>query len=116
MSKITISVRSHIKIEDIENLLYSAAQGTHYWSTNGLDYESEVKKAVHPKNSGAKVRDIEADEPVTYILNLTMIKKGLTVMAKKQPAEFADFIKGNYDMTTGDVFLQCCLFGEVIYG
>jgi len=38
------------------------------------------------------------------------------VMAKKEPRHFADFLKEDYDETTGDVFLQCCLFGEVIYG
>ena len=44
------------------------------------------------------------------------IKRGLTVMAKKERKHFVDFLNEDYDETTADVFLQCCLFGEVIYG
>lgn len=119
MSKITISVRTHIKLEDIENLLDSASRGSSYWSdSEKLGYESYVKKVVSESESGIDIEDFEAEKknPQHHILDLSKIKKGLTVMAKKQPQDFADFIKGDYDQNTGDVFLQCCLFGEVIYG
>lgn len=51
-----------------------------------------------------------------YRLNLASIKKGLQVMADKFPKHFADVTNDNADATTGDVFLQCALFGDVIYG
>lgn len=62
------------------------------------------------------------------ILSLESIQQGLDLMAKglldgkDKPVKdhylqhFADFLAGNDDATTGDIFLQLCLFGEVIYG
>ena len=44
------------------------------------------------------------------------ILRGLEVMADKYPNHFGDAISGNDDATTGDVFLQCCVFGDVLYG
>jgi hypothetical protein len=32
------------------------------------------------------------------------------------PRHFADVLNENDDAGTGDVFLQCCLFGEIIFG
>ena len=122
--KITIAIRSHISIESIKYLLDSASRGAHYWAINNLGYENEVNKAV--SEIGVKIEDLESKEakegvnrfanPKIHILNMKKIKRGLTAMAKKEPSHFADFLKENYDETTGDVFLQCCLFGEVIYG
>lgn len=126
VNSLTISVRSHIKFEDIKNLLDSASRGSAYWCRSDLAYESETDCALTPQ--GIEIEDCEETEerfvggiwkkyqPKIHNLNLQMIKKGLTVMAKKFPNDFADFIKGDYDMNTGDTFLQCCIFGEVIYG
>lgn len=44
------------------------------------------------------------------------LAQGLSVMAKIAPRHFADFLAGNEDATTGDVFLQCVTLGEVKYG
>jgi hypothetical protein len=40
----------------------------------------------------------------------------LALMAEKEPRHFGDFMGENDDATTSDVFLQLCLFGEVVYG
>lgn len=48
-------------------------------------------------------------------LNLKTIKKGLQVFAEKYPAHFADLVNDKTDAITGDVFLQCCVFGEIVY-
>ena len=115
--KITIAIRSHINKEDVKNLLNSAGRGASYWAGTGLAYESETEKAL--TEEGVEIQDIESGNdinPKIYVLNLKKIKRGLTVMAKKQPSDFADFIKGDGDNDTGDIFLQCCIFGEVIYG
>jgi hypothetical protein len=37
-------------------------------------------------------------------------------MVEKYPRHYADFKDGDEDASTGDVFLQCCIFGEVVYG
>lgn len=49
-------------------------------------------------------------------LDLEAIGRGLKIMANKYPHHFADFIQENDDATTGDVFIQCCLLGEIVYG
>lgn len=111
--KITISVRTHIDIEDIKDLLDSASRGSNYWADASiLAYESGTRRAL--TLTGVQIDDNEDEQVCT--LNLAKIKRGLTVMAKKQPSDFADFIAGNGDNNTGDTFLQCCLFGEVKYG
>ena len=113
--KLTLSVRTHISYEDIKNLLDSASRGADYWARTELAYESETEKALTVKGVG--IIDFEdEDYGTTYVLNLKKIKRGLTSMAKKDPKHFADFISEDYDMITGDVFLQHCLFGEIIYG
>jgi hypothetical protein len=50
------------------------------------------------------------------MLDRVAILEGLRIMAEKEPRHFADFMTENDDADTGDVFLQCCLYGEVIYG
>lgn len=114
MSNISISVRSHFTREQIEDLLDIAGRGSAYWSTNSrqLEYPRFVKRVFDTK--GVWIADSEENEKL-HILNLVKIKKGLTCMAKKYPKQFSDFLVGNGDMETGDVFLQCCLFNEIIY-
>ncbi len=70
---------------------------------------------------GGKIifRDIsgETDTPdKEYMLDLQSIQDGLQLMADKHIRHFSDFIAENDDAITGDVFLQCCLFKDVIYG
>ncbi len=44
------------------------------------------------------------------------LENGLKVMADKHPRHFANMMIEDGDAETADVFLQCCLFGEVRYG
>jgi CBS domain-containing protein len=41
---------------------------------------------------------------------------GLQTMADNYPNHWHDFINDNEDAATSDVFLQCCLYGEAIFG
>lgn len=112
MGKIILKVVHSINIEDIKDLLDSAGRGAEYWSINQLGYESEVNDLC---NGGfSNVFDCETRKDIK--LTLKKIEKGLRIMAVKYPIDFAGFIESNYDRDTGDTFLQCCLFGEVIYG
>ncbi len=60
--------------------------------------------------------DLEDEKAEHKNLTIEAIKGGVKIMAEKYPRHFGDWIGENDDATTGDVFLQCCLFGEVIYG
>jgi len=60
--------------------------------------------------------DLEDEEAEHKNLTIEAIQRGVKIMAEKYPRHFGDWIAENDDATTGDVFLQCCLFGEVVYG
>jgi hypothetical protein len=50
------------------------------------------------------------------ILDRKAITRGLQVMFEKYPRHFANMVGVGGDAETGDVFLQCCIFGEIIFG
>jgi hypothetical protein len=49
------------------------------------------------------------------LLTRNKIALGIQAMVEKCPHHFADFFKEGGDATTADVFIQMCLFGEIIY-
>lgn len=51
----------------------------------------------------------------TYELSLDKLKKGLRIMATEYPHHFKDVIDETGDATTGDVLVQCSLFGDIVY-
>ena len=56
----------------------------------------------------------QLDEP--FRLDRKALLKGLEVMREKYSHHFVDAVNGNGDAITGDVFLQCAVFGELVYG
>lgn len=125
----TISVRVHVPLSEIENLLYSARQGTRYWvneepeptintdnqisGLSFLEYEKDVKEFMNGKLE-LFVFDGEEDDK-KHILNVAKIKKGLTAMAKNEKWHFTNIVNGETDMDTSDALIQCALFGKIIY-
>jgi hypothetical protein len=74
-----------------------------------------------PLTEGGKIVCTIQDEHtkgagVIYVLDRAAITRGLVAMKEKAPRHFGDALADNDDATTGDVFLQLCLFDEVIYG
>jgi hypothetical protein len=71
----------------------------------------------YPLNEGGAVR-METTEQVAQKLELRLdiIAQGLEVLATYYPRHFADLVNDNADSITADALLQCCLFGEIIYG
>lgn len=120
------------KITDgrVASLLCDALEGgANYWI-------SDVSQGVAPTGKlstedyfhwsqwwpicGGSVEIVECDpdtgETKKHTLDRSTIEKGLTSMAEKSPKHLADFVSENDDGETGDVFLQHCLFGEIVYG
>jgi len=67
--------------------------------------------------------EVEYDDPDSddgstkeYKITYKDLVKGLKVMANDHPRHFANMIGDNADAITADVFLQCVLFKDVIYG
>lgn len=127
----TFGIRIQIPQEDIRDLLCSASTGSLYWCPDAalLGYDrildsifnqEKTDETINSKNDGTieialPLKD-EEDGTMVYLLTPQKMKKGLNIMAKKYRHHFCDFINENGDMITGDVFLQCCLLGDVIYG
>jgi hypothetical protein len=132
----TLGFTQEIEIQRIADLLTGAFEGgSNYWyqieefvkpknlnnSEEGQQtFETCFKHIDYPINEGGAliISDIneEDDDKETWTLNLESLTKGLQVMAKDYPNHMANFLAFNDDAETSDVYLQCCLFGEVIFG
>jgi hypothetical protein len=129
-----IMVKTPISKTRIGDLLCTALEGgSNYWycidkfiKPNNFQFRyntmMDFDQYDFPLNDGGAliISDKEDENPdeerKTYKLDLVSLKRGIQVMAEKYPKDFSDFLEENYDAFTGDTFLQCCLFGEVIYG
>jgi hypothetical protein len=121
-----------IQIEEdtIESLIVSALEGgSNYWyMVTGLCDPNEKRQKSKftylsdyvMKGQGLFINDsvYETDKSKQRygVLDLNTIRTGMVVIAQKYPHHFKDILSGDCDATTGDVFLQCCVFGELIYG
>lgn len=121
--KKTFEVRLVVDIlaVDVERLIIAALSG-------GSDYWIEYYKRNIPLGSAFKgnsaclvlefdgslsVLELEETTPVT--LDLDAVERGLKLMAEKYPHHMRNFINEDDDAETADVFLQCCLFGDIRY-
>lgn len=134
MSK-TFKVKTVVEVsmDDVASLLCSAFEGgSDYWCTvynlnapktrDLYTWEDAAKVYPHvqyPLSKGGAVILFENGEGddvgVRHVLDLAKVKKGLATLAAVAPLAFADILNDRADETTGDVFLQVCLFGEVKY-
>jgi hypothetical protein len=71
----------------------------------------------YPLNEGGAVilRDAEDPEGEELTLDMSALRRGLQVMCDKYPGHFAHVGTGGEDAVTGDVFVQCCVLGEIVY-
>lgn len=132
-----VNVALSIKRYDIACLLVSAFEGgINYWCERQpfkftkptewrpvLDEDQEKPERWpmydYPLLEGGAI-EFKADpgdgKKKKYRLDLDTIQKGLQKMAEIAPRHFGDFINDNADAVTGDVFVQICIFGEIVYG
>lgn len=114
-----ITITQEVTDEQILNLLDEASRGATYWCEGAqeLAYESVCKEVLEGKRQ-LVLKDSE--EGKTHFFDVQNIKAGLKIMAMKFPKHFGDAIQlggdFNSDAETGDVFMQCALLGDVIYG
>lgn len=116
-----ISVPTPISEQTVKGLLCNAIEGgSNYW-VSSLDRMGAISKAqaeYHhdvPFVEGGWLEMIDEDGK-KHRIDRAALLKGLEIMAREMPHNFADVLNENDDAGTGDVFLQCATFGEVIYG
>ena len=85
-----------------------------------IPQESQLYEfADYPMNDGAVLfRAANHKPPVGryWRMDKAAIQRGLAVMATKYGKHFGDMMAQTGDATTSDVFVQCCLFGEIVFG
>ena len=128
---VTVTTQITITTERIGDLLISAFEGgSNYWihrmeyvPPEGMTLEDKFtvgSRLDSPKflplfDGGKIVLDPgEGEDRVT--LDGPAIRRGLSAMSEKYPKHFADFLAEDDDADTADVFVQCCVFGEVQFG
>jgi len=125
-TKITVTVPTDVSLARVQNLLCGAWEGgSNDWYTE-LHYVVDLPELapkdgfsrfhVVPTLPGGVVGYKDGHEDQSYTLCLEKIQKGLTILAEKYPHHWANFINDNDDAGTSDAFLQCCTFGDIIYG
>lgn len=69
-------------------------------------------------DKGATIQIFDADNESEKLgeINLSSVEKGEQIMADQHPYHFANLISENDDATTADVWFQCCVLSEVVYG
>lgn len=133
--KITLEISS----QDIADLMVTAIEGNHMvraWCAGvyliepkGFERDGFTKgpwyskKEVWEKSFKIHVEElIDESLPPTgknikkHIVTSVDFAEGFKLMAKNSPDHFSDFMSGNYDAITADVFLQYAALKEVVYG
>jgi hypothetical protein len=101
--------------EDIINLLCSGFEGgINYWACVVLEGGNHWYDIENP-DWCVTVYDNETDD-VLGKLNLAALQPGLKSMHEIAPRHYDNLLKDDCDAITGDVFIQCCLFNEIVYG
>jgi hypothetical protein len=84
-----------------------------------LDQRRVFPHVDYPMNEGGwlKIQSLEEPEKGEFKLDRKVIEKGLQLLAssKEYAHHFSDILKEDDDAITADVFLQFCLFGDVVY-
>lgn len=131
----TITTTQPIPLERVADLLCcgfeGGSYGCGYWCRI-MDYEPPTSDAPigiftadypHVFNAlrGGVVicrrYEEETDEKYTPLrLDAAAIARGLELMPTKAPKQWAAFLGEDEDATTGEVFIQLCLLGDVEYG
>ena len=109
----------------LSDLLCSAMEG-------GSNYWYMIEKYVYPEGKtdddfefphielpfyGGSIKITADGEKKVYTLNRKALDRGWQLMIKKAPQHYADAMsESKADAITGDVYLQLCLFGKIIFG
>ena len=126
-----VEVKINVSNSRIRDLLTTAME------TSACQEWCRLDKEVMPSNTAAAVVELkyphidvpfiggflvltctEAGAPGQNprILDFKACVRGLRTMAEKYPQHFSDFMEENDDACTADVWLQCAVFGEVVFG
>tara|TARA_R100000951_G_scaffold99407_2_gene89741 strand:+ start:144 stop:515 length:372 start_codon:yes stop_codon:yes gene_type:complete len=119
---VTTTKTDTVTQDHIGSLLCSAFEGgSNYWYS--LEQYSKTEDGyldywglADPDGSQQWIVVDREDVHEKHHLNRVAIQRGLQVLANKYPERLQEIVQEDADAETADVFLQCALFGEVIFG
>tara|TARA_Y100000296_G_scaffold75641_1_gene95515 strand:- start:45 stop:515 length:471 start_codon:yes stop_codon:yes gene_type:complete len=116
----------HITLDACDHVLESVTkEWEKYWwaylpTTGG---SVTLVDTIADTNEGRSRRYEDASPPQRkrengfYTIDAHAIERGVQALSEKCPHQFANaFLLDNADAMTADAFLQCCCFGDVLYG
>ena len=106
--------------QQIADLMVTALEGgSNYWLARVLPVYRNYTEYSEPERYGPTMTSrtfSDWEEDCTGVLDWASITKAAQIMHDKYPHHYADVISDNMDADTADVFLQCAVFGEIVFG
>ena len=106
-----------------DQLVAALEGGSNYWlqcfePQVGRERATETPwYADHKVWSGEFVINCQAwEDDAVYLFDRQKVINGLNWLAANHPDRIAEIVEETGDADTADVFLQVCLFGDIVYG
>lgn len=123
-------VELEVPAQTIADLMVTAIEGgCNYWmshfqaswipklkETCDLPWYAQEEVYKDPDFSIAIFVKDEDEDSGLFILSQAGVVIGLSKLNSEFPEHARKIFEENYDVETADVFLQLCLFGEIVYG
>ena len=107
-----------LDVQLVEDTLETAFYGgIAYWAQiKRLNVQSNVPLSELAMQKCIVITIFDKESGKEFTLTREKVIEGLKVMQKIYPEHFSDIISENSDATTGDVLVQCAIFGKIVYG
>ena len=131
----SVSVSVDVPTSTVRDLLVGAVEGgCNYWGAfredpNFTKSVTEAEQAAYIESEGGEylarydiehpnycLRVLDYEGGTTYNVTFESFVNSLGIMANRYPRHFKDVITLNFDAETSDVFVQCAVFGEIVFG
>jgi len=127
MKEFKVNVETVVTADMIENIIVGALEGgSNYWyllgegipPSDGTPIAERILNALlNDSDYKLEILDLEDEEgePLGY-LTLEGLLNAFQIVSKNYPEHFYNLLTGNDDAETADVFFQCAVMGEVVFG
>ena len=131
----SVSVSVNVPTSTVRDLLVGAVEGgCNYWGAfredpNFTKSVTEAEQAAYVERVGGKylarydiehpsycLRVLDYEGGTTYNVTFESFVNGLSIMANRFPHHFKNVVTENHDAETSDVFVQCAVFGKIVFG
>ncbi|WFU52215.1 hypothetical protein QA639_21140 [Bradyrhizobium pachyrhizi] len=121
---VTFKAEIEVSAQKVTDQIISAFEGgSNYWidkvtAKKGRELATERPWYADPKvwSSDFLIEVLAEEDSRVHLLTPAKINEGFAYLSTKYPSRIAEIVEENGDAETGDVFLQACLFGDIVYG